>query len=634
MTKPHCPNGDCSQGLGIEPSWENVEGMCDCLRSCDSLEECIRRIVANGLFGNDIQTYIATKTCAGYTLPISKTFRIEKDVWFSPVSKAAANQLAISNLNQQVASWETTDTDCVTSGNCPNNTVAGTMCVGTSLYQRLCDGNGGYKQGLLLEANNVGCGAVTNSWSIATVSVTCINNVGRIQSVTFSGTVPAGTKQYSIDGTNWVNTLSDPALDLTNNNANYTLYVKITDVNNAVTTANKVFQSGQCSCTIIQGLPTLNVVQSCTVVQGLPILNTVISGQFTAVNHNIGTAIIGSLNNTVVLPQPIATDSYTDVGGRRLDSRNAGVKVYANGTELSIGALFNENDVIKVDIDASLTAAANYQLFEYSCLCNLGTYSNSATVRATLAAQTTGTYSAPKMMLVAGKNYAGNTGTEYIPTTTKALFYLMVVAKPTDGVIHEEVKFSNIAGISVGATVHSLDNTQRMVTGYYGFFDNNIPKFARIVNGVVVEIDTIPVPNTFTEPSFVLFPKITSPLNNLTDRHNGWLENPNQWHQYIEFSGVDQKITVVFNIANNASDGNSFTFYHPSGTYFCRPYFRINRGPKIMGLPTNYQIPVELRGSVVEVVVDIDITSTVTDPVLLGNVNIAFNGAYTLIVGK
>ena len=634
MTKPACPNGDCSQVSDIGPDWNNVQGMCDCLRSCDSLEECIRRIIVNGLYGNDVQSYIATKTCEGFTLPISRNFVVGKDVWFSPVSQAAANQLAIANLNQQVAAWEINTADCVTSGNCPNNTVAGTMCVGTSLYQRLCDGSGGYKQGLLLESNSSGCGAMTNPWAISTISAGCISNTGRILSVVFSGAVPAGTKQYSIDGISWLTSLSDPALVLASNNTQYTLYVKITDVNGAVTTANKTFQSTLCSCSILQGLPILSNIQNCSVTQGLPVLNVVITGQFTALDHALGNLAVGSVNNILVLPAPNATGSYLDVGGRRLDNRATGVKVYANGTELSIGATFNNNDVIKVDIDPSVAVVNGYLLFGYSCLCNLGTYSNQANVSANIVAQQSGTLSAPMMMLVAGKSYTGNTGAEYVPASLKDLYYLMVVAKPVDGVIHEDVKFSNLSGIGVGSTVHNMTGALRNVTGYFGYFDNNNPMGAKIVNGVVVEIGAVTVPSGFTDPSFVLFPKVTSPLNNLTDRHNGWLSSANTWRQYLDFNAVDHKISVHIEMETNAADGYSFTFTNQVGTFFCRPYFRINRGPKIMGLPKNYQLSDKLRGSVVEVVIDVDIASTVTDTEQLGNINIEFNGSYILKLGK
>jgi hypothetical protein len=249
---------------------------------------------------------------------------------------------------------------------------------------------------------------------------------------------------------------------------------------------------------------------------------------------------------------------------------------------------------------------------------------------ANLVAQVSGSLSDPKMMLVAGKNYNGNNGVEYIPTSTTQLYDLLVIAKPTDGVIYEDVKFSNLAGIAIGATVHNMAGTQRMVTGYFGYHDSNVPKYARIVNGVVVEIATILVPANVQ--GFVAFPKKTAPLNAPTDIHNGWLNSANVWNQYIDY--VNNQITVRFDVPNNAADGNSFTFTHPSGTFYCRPYFRINRGPKIAGLPKNYTIPAELRGSVVEVVVDIDITSTVTDATFLSNVNTEFNGSYILIVGK
>lgn len=235
---------------------------------------------------------------------------------------------------------------------------------------------------------------------------------------------------------------------------------------------------------------------------------------------------------------------------------------------------------------------------------------------------------------VSYNTYTGNIATNNLFRTTKDLYNAMYTSMFTGETIISTFKFNNSV-LSLGNSIY-IDSV--IVTGnaYIGYFEGNNMKYIRITSGVVSEIGTTLTASTISETK-VLFPYFTR--TNSGDTGYGFLSDDGGWWKSRLRIGSDN-LTLSYLFSINES-GTEFPFNDGTYNYSVKPYFTIGRNTKIYGVPNNYVIPNIYRGTWIELLCSVEVSSvkspSETDKQYVdrkGNVETNFNAVFHLLVGK
>jgi hypothetical protein len=253
--------------------------------------------------------------------------------------------------------------------------------------------------------------------------------------------------------------------------------------------------------------------------------------------------------------------------------------------------------------------------------------------------------------------FNGNTSTlKYYANLTDLYNSIMVESNRVSNIM-ENVKTDNAGGFVNGAKIYNSNNTLFNITGYMCYIDSGVFKYINIVNSLITGTGTISAPsaNTVTG-SKILFPYYTKGGDNLT----GWgsIGSYGEWKHRLNINGLtlsylfrngnyDSQInsggTFVFTDNVEVREGQSY--YGTYANWICRPYYTINRRTKTYGLPNNYTIPDIYRGTLIELIVSVEVTPPsevnslppwASNAVLNAKniVRYEFNIAYSILVGK
>jgi hypothetical protein len=208
-------------------------------------------------------------------------------------------------------------------------------------------------------------------------------------------------------------------------------------------------------------------------------------------------------------------------------------------------------------------------------------------------------------------------------------------------VIMENIKTDNVNGIVVGAKIYNSSNVLFNITGYMCYINNNVFKYIKIVNSIITEIGNLVAPSNSVTGTTILFPYYTKGNDNSTGW--GYLEGYGNWSHRLNINNDGLTLIYQYNGGNNdASIASSGTFiYNYSGiNYICKPYFTINRRTKNYGLPNSYVIPNMYRGTLIELIISIEVTqqtpATITEAIalIMENIRREFNISYNILIGK
>jgi hypothetical protein len=211
--------------------------------------------------------------------------------------------------------------------------------------------------------------------------------------------------------------------------------------------------------------------------------------------------------------------------------------------------------------------------------------------------------------------------------------------------IMENIKTDNVNGIVVGAKIFNSSNVLFNITGYMCYINNNVFKYIKIVNSIITEIGNLVAPSNTVTGTTILFPYYTTGNENPSGTSTGWgyLEGYGYWVHRLNIS--NDGLTLIYQLrggnydASIASSG-SFIYQYSGVNYVCRPYFTINRRTKNYGLPNSYVIPNMYRGTLIELIISVEvsqqtpttITKEITD--IMENIRTEFNISYNILIGK
>lgn len=242
------------------------------------------------------------------------------------------------------------------------------------------------------------------------------------------------------------------------------------------------------------------------------------------------------------------------------------------------------------------------------------------------------------------ESYDGNIPTLYYYDTLTLLYNSIINETNNVTNIMETVKTDNINGIAVGAKVYNENNVLFDITGYMCYFYNNTPRYIRVVGGIINEINNLNAPSTISGTK-ILFPYYTKG----SDNTYGWGylnrdANSSYWVHKLNINA--NGLTLIYQLSNGnfnqqLSENNGyFSYTTESIEFFCYPYFTINRRAKLSGLPDGYTIPNIYRGTLIELIISVDVVPRYSLPVnehntnIMENIKTTFNASFNILVGK
>jgi hypothetical protein len=211
--------------------------------------------------------------------------------------------------------------------------------------------------------------------------------------------------------------------------------------------------------------------------------------------------------------------------------------------------------------------------------------------------------------------------------------------------IMENIKTDNVNGIVVGAKIYNSSNVLFNITGYMCYINNNVFKYIKIVNSIITEIGNLVAPSNTVTGTTILFPYYTTGNENPSGTSTGWgyLEGYGYWVHRLNIN--NDGLTLIYQLrggnydASIASSG-SFIYQYSGVNYVCRPYFTINRRTKNYGLPNSYVVPNIYRGTLIELIISVEVTqqtpTTITNEItlIMENIRTEFNISYNILIGK
>jgi len=211
--------------------------------------------------------------------------------------------------------------------------------------------------------------------------------------------------------------------------------------------------------------------------------------------------------------------------------------------------------------------------------------------------------------------------------------------------IMENIKTDNVNGIVVGAKIFNSSNVLFNITGYMCYINNNVFKYIKIVNSIITEIGNLVAPSNTVTGTTILFPYYTTGNENPSGTSTGWgyLEGYGYWVHRLNIS--NDGLTLIYqlrggNYDESIASSGSFIYQYSGVNYVCRPYFTINRRTKNYGLPNSYVVPNIYRGTLIELIISVEVTqqnpTTITKQItdIMENIRTEFNISYNILIGK
>jgi hypothetical protein len=238
----------------------------------------------------------------------------------------------------------------------------------------------------------------------------------------------------------------------------------------------------------------------------------------------------------------------------------------------------------------------------------------------------------------------GNIGVlKYYNNLTDLYNSIMIETNRVSNIL-ENVKTDNTNGIVVGAKIYSTSNVLFNITGYMCYINNNVFKYIKIVNSIITEIGNLVAPSSITGTT-ILFPYYTTGNDDPSGTSTGWgyLEGYGYWLHRLNIN--NDGLTLIYqlrggNFDSQINSSGSFIFQYDGVNYICKPYFTINRRTKNYGLPNSYVIPNMYRGTLIELIISIEVTqqtpATITKEIalIMENIRREFNISYNILIGK
>lgn len=253
-------------------------------------------------------------------------------------------------------------------------------------------------------------------------------------------------------------------------------------------------------------------------------------------------------------------------------------------------------------------------------------------------------FTSSSLVYTSYEEYNGNNSTlRYYSNLTDLYNSIMIESNRVSNII-ENVKTDNTSGIVVGAKIYSMSNALFNITGYMCYINNNVFKYIKIVNSIITEIGNLVAPSTITGTT-ILFPYYTTGNENPSGTSTGWgyLEGYGYWVHRLNIN--NDGLTLIYQLrggnydASIASSG-TFIYQYDGVNYICKPYFTIDRRTKNYGLPNSYVIPNMYRGTLIELVISVEVTqqtpATITEAIalIMENIRREFNVSYNILIGK
>jgi hypothetical protein len=238
----------------------------------------------------------------------------------------------------------------------------------------------------------------------------------------------------------------------------------------------------------------------------------------------------------------------------------------------------------------------------------------------------------------------GNIGVlKYYNNLTDLYNSIMIETNRVSNIL-ENVKTDNTNGIVVGAKIYSTSNVLFNITGYMCYINNNVFKYIKIVNSIITEIGNLVAPSTITGTT-ILFPYYTTGNDDPSGTSTGWgyLEGYGYWLHRLNIN--NDGLTLIYqlrggNFDSQINSSGSFIYQYDGVNYICKPYFTINRRTKNYGLPNSYVIPNMYRGTLIELIISVEVSqqtpTTITNEIykIMENVRREFNISYNILIGK
>jgi hypothetical protein len=239
------------------------------------------------------------------------------------------------------------------------------------------------------------------------------------------------------------------------------------------------------------------------------------------------------------------------------------------------------------------------------------------------------------------EEFSNNNSTLKYYTNLTDLYNSIMTETNRVSVIMENIKTDNVNGIVVGAKIFNSSNVLFNITGYMCYINNNVFKYIKIVNSIITEIGNLVAPSNTVTGTTILFPYYTTGNDNSTGW--GYLEGYGYWVHKLNIN--NDGLTLIYQLRggnHDASIASSGTFiYGYNGVnYVCKPYFTINRRTKNYGLPNSYVIPNMYRGTLIELIISVEVSqqtpTTITEEIykIMNNIITEFNISYNILIGK
>lgn len=229
--------------------------------------------------------------------------------------------------------------------------------------------------------------------------------------------------------------------------------------------------------------------------------------------------------------------------------------------------------------------------------------------------------------------WIGNIATEKKFTNKTDLWNTMNNPMPIFQAVVNNISTSGSSSIDLGDQVF-INNVQ--ITGNYfiGYFNSETPYFIRVSDSIIAEIGVLAAPTSNLIGTTVVFPKLTR-TNDPNNTGYGYLSNDcNYFKQKLTVSNDGKTINYV-HIKGN---GDAYIYYYQDKQFTVTPWYRINKGEKIYGIPVPFVVPESLRGSTLTLICSADVTfaGTITQEIkaIMANIVTEINGLYILKIGQ
>ncbi len=243
------------------------------------------------------------------------------------------------------------------------------------------------------------------------------------------------------------------------------------------------------------------------------------------------------------------------------------------------------------------------------------------------------------------EEFSNNNSTLRYYTNLTDLYNSIMTETNRVSVIMENIKTDNVNGIVVGAKIFNSSNVLFNITGYMCYISNNVFKYIKIVDSIITEIGNLVAPSNTVTGTTILFPYYTTGNDDPSGTSTGWgyLEGYGYWLHRLNIN--NDGLTLIYQLRGGNFDAQinssgSFIYQYGGVNYVCRPYFTINRRTKNYGLPNSYVIPNMYRGTLIELIISVEVSqqtpTTITEEIykIMENVRREFNISYNILIGK